>query len=102
HASAERHGDLLRAAPIAMFRARAKLLRGDIDVALAELRDALERITALEIAAAFPYAVSFLAQALLELGEPAEAEGVLAAAGLLDELPVSVHLFFFQYARGRT
>ena len=32
---------------------------------------------------------------------PAEAEAVLAAAGLLDELPVSAHLFFFQYARGR-
>ena len=68
-------------APIAMFRGRAKLLRGDVDVALAELRDALERITALRIAAAFPYAVSFLAEALLERGEPAEAEGVLAAAG---------------------
>jgi DNA-binding CsgD family transcriptional regulator len=102
HSSAEKRGDLLRAAPIQMFRARAKLLRGDVDTALAELRDALERITALRIDAAFPYAVSFLAEALLERGEPAEAEATLAAAGLLDELPVSVHLFFFQYARGRT
>ena len=54
HSSAERRGDLLRAAPIAMFRGRAKLLRGDLDTALAELRDALERVTALRIARRVP------------------------------------------------
>jgi DNA-binding CsgD family transcriptional regulator/mannose-6-phosphate isomerase-like protein (cupin superfamily) len=48
-----------------------------------------------------PYAISFLAGALLERGEFDEAAGVIASAGLPDELPVSVHLFFFQLARGR-
>jgi hypothetical protein len=38
---------------------------------------------------------------LLERGDAQEAEALLAATRLVDELPVSVHLFFFQYARGR-
>ena len=99
--AAERRGDVVRAAPIRMFRARAKLLRGDVETALAELREAMEQIAALGIATAFPYAVSFLAEALLERGEPARPSRRSREAGLLDELPVSAHLFFFQYARGR-
>jgi hypothetical protein len=52
-------------------------------------------------AAAVPYAISFWASALLDRGRFEEAARVVASAGLPDELPVTVHLFFFQLARGR-
>jgi DNA-binding CsgD family transcriptional regulator len=100
-AIAERRGDVVRASAISVFRGRAKVMRGDLDAALADLRGGLERILALKVDSALPYAVGFLAEALLERGDPPEAESVLGTAGLLDELPVSVHLYFFQYARGR-
>ena len=100
-AMAQRRGDVIRAAVISIFRGRAKVMRGDLDAAFADLRGGLDRIVALKIDSALPYAVGFLAEALLERGDVAEAESVLGTAGLLDELPVSVHLYFFQYARGR-
>ena len=62
-------------------RARPSCCAATSTLALDELRDALERITALRIDTAFPYAVSFLAEALLERGEPAEAQAVLARSG---------------------
>ena len=64
------------------FRGRAKMLRGDLEAALADLREGLELIVVAQgVDTAVPYAVSFLAQALLERGELDEAAAVVAARG---------------------
>ena len=100
-AAAQARGDVFRAAPILAFRGNAKTQRGDLDAALADLRDGLDLTLAQRVDTALPYAASFLAEALLERGEGEDAAAVLERTGLPEELPPSVHLFFFQLARGR-
>src|SRR5207237_2818597 len=100
-AAAEKRGDVFRAAPILCFRGRVKALGGDLEGALTDLQGGLDLILAHQVDTALPYALSFLAEALLERGDTDAAAAVLAKSGLLEDVPVSVHLFFFQLARGR-
>jgi DNA-binding CsgD family transcriptional regulator len=100
-AAAKRRGDVFRAAPILAFRGSTKMLGGDLNAALADLRDGMELTIAQQVDTAAPYAISFLAQALTERGELDEATAVLDRTGLPDDLPVAAHLFFFQVTRAR-
>jgi DNA-binding CsgD family transcriptional regulator len=101
-AAAQRRGDLFRLGTLYAFRGRLKMVRGDLEAALADLREGLDLATAQRVRTAIPYAVSFLAQALVERGDVDEAAAVIEAAGLPEALPVTGHLFFFQLARART
>jgi DNA-binding CsgD family transcriptional regulator/tetratricopeptide (TPR) repeat protein len=97
-ALARARGDSVRTPALLSFRGRALTLSGNLEAALADLNeDLIEQSTA----AARPYTIAFLAHALLDRGKFDDARAVLAAAGYPDELPLSVHLFFFQLARGR-
>jgi DNA-binding CsgD family transcriptional regulator len=100
-AAAEKRGDAVRAAPILIFRGRTKAMKGNLDAALADLQDGFEACVERNVDTALPYAVAWLSDALLERGDNVGATAVLGHAGLLEELPVSAHLFFFQLARGR-
>jgi DNA-binding CsgD family transcriptional regulator len=97
-AAARERGDAVRSPAILSFRGRALTLAGNLEAALADLNEGL---VAESSAAAVPYAISFWASALLDRGRYDEAGAVLASVGLPDDLPVTVHLFFFQLARGR-
>jgi DNA-binding CsgD family transcriptional regulator len=97
-AAARERGDAVRSPAILSFRGRALTLAGNLEAALADLNEGL---IAESSAAAVPYAISFWASALLDRGRYDEAGVVLASVGLPDDLPVTVHLFFFQLARGR-
>jgi DNA-binding CsgD family transcriptional regulator len=97
-AAARDRGDVIGAAATIGFRARALTLSGNLLGALADLNEGL---LAQSSAAAIPYTTSFWAHALLDRGLFGEAAEVIGSLGLPDELPVTVHLFFFQLARGR-
>jgi DNA-binding CsgD family transcriptional regulator len=97
-AAARERGDAVRSPAILTFRGRALTLAGNLEGALADLNEGL---VAQSSDAAVPYAISFWASALLDRGRFEEAAQVVASAGLPDELPVTVHLFFFQLSRGR-
>jgi tetratricopeptide (TPR) repeat protein len=96
-ASRER-GDSVRLPATLGFRGRALTLAGNLEAALADLNEGL---LAQCSAAAVPYVLGFWASALLDRGKFDEAAAVLAGPGLPDDLPLTVHLFFFQLARGR-
>ena len=100
-AAALGRGDIFRIGTLYAFRGRVKMVRGDLEAALADLREGLDLVVAQGVRTAVPYAVSFLAQALVERGEIEEAAAVVGSAGLPDRLPVTGHLFFFQLARAR-
>ena len=97
-AVARERGDSVRAPAILSFRGRALTLAGNLEAALADLN---ETLIAQSSAAAVPYAIAFWASALLDRGKFDEAAAVIAGPGLPEDLPVLVHLFFFQLARGR-
>jgi tetratricopeptide (TPR) repeat protein len=95
-AAARERGDAVRSPAVLSFRGRALTLAGNLEASLADLNEGL---IAESSAAAVPYAISFWASALLDRGRYDEAAAVLASVGLPDDLPVTVHLFFFQLAQ---
>jgi tetratricopeptide (TPR) repeat protein len=97
-AAARKRGDAVRSPAILAFRGRALTLAGNLEAALADLNEGL---LAKSEGSVVPYAISFWASALLDRGRYDEAGAVLASRNLPEELPVTVHLFFFQLARGR-
>jgi DNA-binding CsgD family transcriptional regulator len=97
-AASRQRGDSVRAPAILGFRGRALTLAGNLEAALADLNEGL---AAQAPPAALPYVVSFWASALLDRGKFDEAAGVIDGAGFPEPLPLTVHLFFFQLARGR-
>lgn len=99
--AAQRRGDIFRAAPILVFRGRAKQLCGDLDGALADIRTGLDLIVEQRVDTALPYAVAFLTHTLLDRGDVDEAAAAIARLELPEEVPFNAHLFFVQLARGR-
>jgi DNA-binding CsgD family transcriptional regulator len=97
-AFARERGDVIGAAATLAFRARALTLSGNLLAALADLN---ETLIAQASAASVPYVASFWAHALLDRGAFEEAAAVVASLGLPEQLPVTVHLFYFELARGR-
>jgi DNA-binding CsgD family transcriptional regulator/tetratricopeptide (TPR) repeat protein len=97
-AASRQRGDSVRAPAILGFRGRGLTLAGNLEAALADLNEGL---AAQAPPAALPYVVSFWASALLDRGKFDEAAGVIDGAGFPEPLPLTVHLFFFQLARGR-
>lgn len=97
-AASRARGDSVRAPAILAFRGRALTLAGNLEAALADLDEGLVEQSS---PAAVPYAIAFRASALLDRGKFHEAAAVLESPGLPQQLPVTVHLFFFQLARGR-
>src|SRR5262249_26796377 len=59
--AAQRRGDVFRAAPLLVFRGRAKQLCGDLEGALADVRTGLDLIVEQRVETALPYAIAFLA-----------------------------------------
>jgi DNA-binding NarL/FixJ family response regulator len=99
--AAQRRGDVFRAAPLLVFRGRAKHLCGDLDGALADIRAGLDLIVEQRVATALPYGIAFLAMTLLDRGDVEEAAAVIGRMGLPEEAPVNANLFFVQLSRGR-
>jgi DNA-binding CsgD family transcriptional regulator len=96
--SARARGDQIVIGGATLFRGVAELYRGDLAAAEEDLLEAREVATFRQ---ADPYITSFLAQVLIERGRLAEAEEVLAGAGLPERIPANGHLIFFLEARGR-
>jgi DNA-binding CsgD family transcriptional regulator len=99
--AAQRRGDVFRAAPLLVFRGRAKQLCGDLEGALADMRAGLDLIVEQRVDTALPYGIAFLAMTLLDRGDVEEAAAVIARMGLPEEVPINANLFFVQLSRGR-
>lgn len=99
--AARRCGDILQVAMTVMTRGTIHLRRGDIPMALADLREASDLSAAHGVHVARPYLIGFLAHALLEHGDASEAEHIIEEAGFADQPPASIHLAWLALARGR-
>jgi DNA-binding CsgD family transcriptional regulator len=85
-----------------MWRGYCQTRRGDLRAAVADLREAIDLCVAHGMLFAWPYNIGFLALALLEQGEPAEAARVIDQGDFPEQLPVDqVPLVWFRLSRGR-
>jgi hypothetical protein len=101
-AQARRRGDVFNVAFMLMWRGKSQTDRGDLRAAVADLRDAIDLCVAHGMLVAWPYNVGFLAHALLEQGDEAEAARVVDQGDFPEQLPVDqVHLVWFRLIRGR-
>jgi DNA-binding CsgD family transcriptional regulator len=101
-AQARRRGDIFNVAFLLMWRGKCQTDRGDLRAAVADLREAIDLCVAHGILIAWPYNIGFLAYALLEQGEAAEAARVIDEGGFPEQLPVDqLHLVWFRLYRGR-
>jgi DNA-binding CsgD family transcriptional regulator len=100
-ARARRRGDIFHVASMLMWRGRCQTFRGDLAVALADLREATELSVQHGVHVSWPYLIGFLAWALLERGESDEAALVVAQGDYPETLPVNLNLNFFLLSRAR-
>jgi DNA-binding CsgD family transcriptional regulator len=101
-AQARRCGDVFNVAFMLMWRGYCHTRRGDLRAAVADLREAIDLCVAHGMLVAWPYNIGFLAHALLEQGDAAEATRVIDQGDFPEQLPVDqVHLVWFRLSRGR-
>jgi tetratricopeptide (TPR) repeat protein len=99
---ARRRGDIFNVAFLLMWRGKCQTDRGDLRAAVADLREAIDLCVAHGILIAWPYNIGFLAYALLEQGEAADAARVIDEGGFPEQLPIDqLHLVWFRLYRGR-
>ena len=98
---ARRGGDLLSLAGLLGFRGRLRTEQGELLSAEQDLREGLELAQQTGIAGNVVYLAGWLTDFLLDRGALEEAETTIAAVGLPEEVPVSLHFIFFLGARGR-
>jgi DNA-binding CsgD family transcriptional regulator len=101
-AQAHRRGDIFNLAYLLTWRGKCQTDRGDLRAAVADLREAIDLSVAHGGLLHWPYAIGFLAQALLEQGETDEAARVIDRGGFAEQLPLDrVHLVWFRLHRAR-
>jgi DNA-binding CsgD family transcriptional regulator len=103
-AQARRRGDILNLAFMLLWRGKCHTDRGDLRAAVADLREAIDLAVGHGMRAStyWPYNLGFLAQALLEQGEAAEAARVIERGGFPEQPPLDqVHLVWFRLHRAR-
>jgi DNA-binding CsgD family transcriptional regulator len=101
-AQARRRGDIPNVAFALMWRGKHQTQRGDLRAAVADLREATDLSVAHGVLVSWPYAIGFLAHALLEQGKGDEAARVIDQGGFPEQLPLGqVALVWFQLIRGR-
>src|SRR4051794_33790077 len=99
-AAARRRGDLLHAGGLLSFRGWLEFERGDLRAAEPDLREGLQFGLHRGALIHAMYHAVFLSDFLLERGELAEAERVLALPGLGEEVPDYFGFAWFLSARG--
>jgi len=101
-ARARRRGDIFNVAFLLLWLGKCQIHRGDLRAAVADLRESMELSVAHGMRVAWPYNIGFLAQALLEQGDPDEAARVVEGGGFPEQLPLDqLHLTWFRLSRGR-
>jgi DNA-binding CsgD family transcriptional regulator len=101
-AQAHRRGDIFNLAYLLLWRGKCQTDRGDLRVAIADLREAIDLSVAHGTRVAWPHNIGFLAHALLERGETGEAARVIDRGGFAEQLPLDqVHLVWFRLHRAR-
>jgi DNA-binding CsgD family transcriptional regulator len=101
-AQARRRGDIFDVAHLLTWRGVCHTDRGDLRVAVADLREAIEHSVAHGGLLHRSYNIGFLAYALLEQGETDEATRVIDRGGFPEQLPLDqVHLVWFRLHRAR-
>src|SRR5262245_2196317 len=99
---ARRRGDVLNLALMLMWRGEWEIHRGDLRAAVADLREAIDLAVGHGMRLTWPYNIGFLAQALMDQGQTAEAARVIENGAFPEELPLDkVHLVWFRINRGR-
>jgi DNA-binding CsgD family transcriptional regulator len=98
---ARRTGDLLSLGGLLGFRGSLATEQGDLLSAEQDLREGLELTKQVGVAGNVMYLAAWLTEFLLERGALEEAEATIAALGLPEQVPVSLHFIFFLAARGR-
>jgi tetratricopeptide (TPR) repeat protein len=100
-AHARRGGDRLSLAGLLGFRGALATRLGDLLSAEPDLREGLELAKQSGMAGNVMYLAAWLTDYLLERGALEEADLTIAAVGLPEQVPVSMHFIFFLAARGR-
>jgi tetratricopeptide (TPR) repeat protein len=94
-------GSVLAFATASSFRAKAAQLAGRLFEAEADARNAADAAAAHGLEVGLPWAVSFLADALLDRGDLDGAAAALDRLGVGDEPPLSGHMLWFLDSRAR-
>ena len=101
-AQARRRGDIFNVAFMLLWRGKWQTHRGDLRAAVADLRESIDLAVAHGMLVAWPYNVGFLAHALLEQGEVAEAARVIDEGDFPEQLPLDeLHPAYFRLYRAR-
>jgi class 3 adenylate cyclase/DNA-binding CsgD family transcriptional regulator/tetratricopeptide (TPR) repeat protein len=98
---ARQRGSIFAFAAASGFRARTRYLAGQLEEAAQDARAALEAALAHGLQTGLPYALAFLADALVAMGSIDAADEALAQAGLGDAVPETAHMIFFLSSRAR-
>ncbi len=101
-AQARRRGDIFNVAFMLLWRGKWQTHRGDLRAAVADLRESIDLAVAHGMLVAWPYNVGFLAHALLEQGDVAEAARVIDQGDFPEQLPLDeLHPAYFRLYRAR-
>jgi DNA-binding CsgD family transcriptional regulator/tetratricopeptide (TPR) repeat protein len=101
-AQARRRGDIFNVAFMLLWRGKWQTHRGDLRAAVADLKESIDLAVAHGMLVAWPYNVGFLAHALLEQGNVAEAARVIDEGDFPEQLPLDeLHPAYFRLYRAR-
>ena len=100
--AARETGELVTLSNMLCFRGLSWAQRGDLESAIADLRESDELIAYSPTQQGAIYFHSYLADVLTNRGELDEAESTLAELGVPEDVPRSAHMIFFLGARGWT
>jgi class 3 adenylate cyclase/tetratricopeptide (TPR) repeat protein len=98
--AARKRGELVTLSSLLTFRGLTVAQRGDLNAAIADLREASEVVPYVPSQQSVLYYSSYIADVLTNRGELEEAEASLAALNLPEEVDESGHMVFFLGARG--
>jgi tetratricopeptide (TPR) repeat protein len=98
--SARKRGELVTLSNLLCFRGLAFAQRGDLNAAIADLRESSEVVPYVPGQQAVLYYSSYMADVLTNRGELEEAEAYLTRLDLPEEVDETGHMIFFLGARG--
>jgi DNA-binding CsgD family transcriptional regulator len=100
-AQAHRHGSIVAAATVAIFRSLAWMYRGSLAEAEADGRQAVQLVNTVSVDIARPFTAGFLTDILREQGRLDAAAQALEQAGPAAKLPTTGHICWLLAGRGR-
>ena len=98
--SARKRGELVTLSTLLCFRGLTFAQRGDLNAAIADLRESSEVVPYVPSQQGVLYYSSYMADVLTNRGELEEAEASLAGLALSEEVAETGHVIFFLGARG--